>query len=327
MLSEAFQADVPGSMFVYPVREDVELPPAFVEHALVPDDSARPPGRRDRREPRPLGRRVVTGDRRALSAGPRGAVPSRSSPSSSPGPCSRSSSGALRSGDGLDLPWDVLTQGVDARDRVVHPRQATVSTGVTLVAGLPLAWALARFSFRRPLARGGARAGAVRAADGRRRDGVPRPPPGRGRAHGLGDPPRARLLQRRRRRARRGGVLGGARPPPRRRRRDARRRPAPAPCASPCPSSPPRWRAPPRSSSSSASRRSASSSCSADPVRDARVGDLHPGGAALRPPGGRRARAAAAGGRRRHGRRLGHARARPAVRALDAARSGAPGGP
>ena len=38
MLSEAFQADVPGSMFVYPVREGVELPPAFVEHALVPDD-------------------------------------------------------------------------------------------------------------------------------------------------------------------------------------------------------------------------------------------------------------------------------------------------
>ena len=38
MLSEAFQADVPGSMFVYPVREGVELPPAFAEHALVPDD-------------------------------------------------------------------------------------------------------------------------------------------------------------------------------------------------------------------------------------------------------------------------------------------------
>ena len=38
MLSEEFQADVPGSMFVYPVREGVELPPAFVEHALVPAD-------------------------------------------------------------------------------------------------------------------------------------------------------------------------------------------------------------------------------------------------------------------------------------------------
>jgi thiamine transport system substrate-binding protein len=38
MLSERFQADVPGSMFVYPVREGVELPPAFVEHAIVPED-------------------------------------------------------------------------------------------------------------------------------------------------------------------------------------------------------------------------------------------------------------------------------------------------
>ena len=38
MLSERFQADVPGSMFVYPVREGVELPAAFVEHAIVPED-------------------------------------------------------------------------------------------------------------------------------------------------------------------------------------------------------------------------------------------------------------------------------------------------
>ena len=38
MLSEDFQADVPGSMFVYPVREGVELPEAFVEHAIVPQD-------------------------------------------------------------------------------------------------------------------------------------------------------------------------------------------------------------------------------------------------------------------------------------------------
>lgn len=38
MLSERFQADVPGSMFVYPVREGIELPPAFVEHAIVPKD-------------------------------------------------------------------------------------------------------------------------------------------------------------------------------------------------------------------------------------------------------------------------------------------------
>ena len=36
MLSEAFQAEVPDAMFVYPVREGVELPAAFLEHAIVP---------------------------------------------------------------------------------------------------------------------------------------------------------------------------------------------------------------------------------------------------------------------------------------------------
>ena len=36
MLSERFQADVPGSMFVYPVREGVALPEAFTKHAIVP---------------------------------------------------------------------------------------------------------------------------------------------------------------------------------------------------------------------------------------------------------------------------------------------------
>jgi thiamine transport system substrate-binding protein len=38
MLSERFQADVPGSMFVYPVRADVPLPEEFVKHAIVPRD-------------------------------------------------------------------------------------------------------------------------------------------------------------------------------------------------------------------------------------------------------------------------------------------------
>ena len=38
MLSRRFQADVPGSMFVYPVRAGVPLPEAFVKHALVPKD-------------------------------------------------------------------------------------------------------------------------------------------------------------------------------------------------------------------------------------------------------------------------------------------------
>jgi thiamine transport system substrate-binding protein len=38
MLSRRFQADVPGSMFVYPVRQGVPLPQAFVKHAIVPED-------------------------------------------------------------------------------------------------------------------------------------------------------------------------------------------------------------------------------------------------------------------------------------------------
>jgi thiamine transport system substrate-binding protein len=38
MLSERFQADVPGSMFVYPVRSGVPLPEAFVKYAAVPKD-------------------------------------------------------------------------------------------------------------------------------------------------------------------------------------------------------------------------------------------------------------------------------------------------
>jgi len=37
MLSERFQADIAVTMFVYPVREDVELPEAFAKHAIVPE--------------------------------------------------------------------------------------------------------------------------------------------------------------------------------------------------------------------------------------------------------------------------------------------------
>ncbi|MFN0153325.1 MAG: thiamine ABC transporter substrate binding subunit [Gaiella sp.] len=36
MLSARFQADVPGSMFVYPVRTGVALPVAFTRHAIAP---------------------------------------------------------------------------------------------------------------------------------------------------------------------------------------------------------------------------------------------------------------------------------------------------
>ena len=38
LLTERFQADVAGSMYVYPVREGVALPAAFEEHAIVPTD-------------------------------------------------------------------------------------------------------------------------------------------------------------------------------------------------------------------------------------------------------------------------------------------------
>jgi thiamine transport system substrate-binding protein len=38
MLSPAFQADVPTSMFVFPVREGVRLPPTFARWAVVPED-------------------------------------------------------------------------------------------------------------------------------------------------------------------------------------------------------------------------------------------------------------------------------------------------
>ncbi len=48
----------------------------------------------------------------------------------------------------LDVPWGVLT-GELTRDVFWFTLwQATVSTGLTLAAGLPLAWALSRFRFR-----------------------------------------------------------------------------------------------------------------------------------------------------------------------------------
>ena len=45
MLGAAFQADVPGQMFVYPVLPGIPLPEAFTKYALVPDQPASlPPG-------------------------------------------------------------------------------------------------------------------------------------------------------------------------------------------------------------------------------------------------------------------------------------------
>ena len=37
MLSEAFQRDVPGQMFVYPAVDGVALPPEFDDFAAIPD--------------------------------------------------------------------------------------------------------------------------------------------------------------------------------------------------------------------------------------------------------------------------------------------------
>ena len=48
----------------------------------------------------------------------------------------------------LDLPVDVLTASSTREIAWFTFWQATVSTVLTLLAGLPLAWALARFSFR-----------------------------------------------------------------------------------------------------------------------------------------------------------------------------------
>ncbi|MGQ0430883.1 MAG: thiamine ABC transporter substrate-binding protein [Microthrixaceae bacterium] len=39
LLSREVQADVPLSMFVYPVRGDIELPPVFAQHTVAPDQA------------------------------------------------------------------------------------------------------------------------------------------------------------------------------------------------------------------------------------------------------------------------------------------------
>ena len=47
----------------------------------------------------------------------------------------------------LDVPWDVLTAESTREIAWFTLWQATISTLLTLLAGLPLAWALSRFSF------------------------------------------------------------------------------------------------------------------------------------------------------------------------------------
>jgi thiamine transport system substrate-binding protein len=46
LLSPPFQEDIPLRMFVYPVVDDAELPPAFAEHAVVPEDPLELPAER-----------------------------------------------------------------------------------------------------------------------------------------------------------------------------------------------------------------------------------------------------------------------------------------
>ena len=48
----------------------------------------------------------------------------------------------------LDVPWGVVTGGLTRQVLWFTLWQATVSTALTLAAGLPLAWALSRFRFR-----------------------------------------------------------------------------------------------------------------------------------------------------------------------------------
>ena len=48
----------------------------------------------------------------------------------------------------LDVPWGVVTSGLTREVLWFTLWQATVSTALTLAAGLPLAWALSRFRFR-----------------------------------------------------------------------------------------------------------------------------------------------------------------------------------
>ena len=156
----------------------------------------------------------------------------------------------------------------------------------------------------------GARARAVRAPDGGRRDRVRRAAPGRRRALGLGDPAGPRLLQRRRRGARRRRLLGGPRSASvgRAQRRSGRRPPTSAPADGAA--------ARPRARVGRVDRLPLLLHVvRGDPhprraaLRDSRDRDLQPGGASVRPPHGGGARPAPTGRGRRRRARLGEARA------------------
>ena len=150
MLTQEFQAAMPESMFVLPVRDGTPLPDAFRRYAVMPASAARAPGGRDRKQPRPLDRRVDAG-RSALSRTARiatVAVPVAFLALFFAFPLTAILERGLTSGSGPLLPAGT------AQLLWFTTWQAAASTVLTLAAGLPLAWAIGRFRFRgRSLAR------------------------------------------------------------------------------------------------------------------------------------------------------------------------------
>ena len=150
MLSERFQADVPGSMFVYPVRKGVPLPEAFTKYAIQPaaplqlsavaieagrdawiDEWTQTRAPLSGRLGRAAAAAVPLGFLAVFFAWPLAAILERS----------------LHADGKLDIPLDVLARRATLEVAWFTLWQAALSTALTLVAALPLTWALARFSF------------------------------------------------------------------------------------------------------------------------------------------------------------------------------------
>ena len=220
LLSPAVQADVPCSMFVLPARADAAIPEVFAE---LDGQAARPAVAARRttitaRSGSTLDRRVrptILAPARAGAAphaagvGARPAARRSSSSSSSPGRCCDGAGARARR-----LRARRADQALDAAHRVVHDLAGVVSTALTLLLGLPIAFVLHRYALP------GRRACLlavvtvpVRAADGRRGYGVPGGPAG---ADGSGRVAAilagARVLQPRRGGARRRWAVGAPRP-------------------------------------------------------------------------------------------------------------------
>ncbi len=69
-VSEPFQETVALNLFVFPANEDVDLPPEFVEHTVVPDDPATLDPAADRSAARRVDRRLDPGGAALIAAGP-----------------------------------------------------------------------------------------------------------------------------------------------------------------------------------------------------------------------------------------------------------------